>query len=118
MGASIIPVPDTEAQRQQAKATAPDAIPHFNEVIQSFPNTDYADLSYVQLGMCYEYLEQYDDAGKSYGDLIAKYTDKNGNPISPFSQNVVQAVAFARQRKAKILAYQYSIKAREQSEGQ
>ena len=118
MGASIIPVPDTEVQRQQARANAPAAIPHFNEVIKNFPNTDYADLSYVQLGMCYEYLDQYDDAEKAYGALIAKYTDENGNRISPFSQNVVQAVAFATQRKGRIMAYRLSIRAREQSEGQ
>ena len=116
LGASIIPVPDTDAQMVQAKANAPTAIPFFEEVIENFPDTDFADLSHVQLGMCYEYLEKYDDAEKSYGDLIAKYTDENGNSVSPFSQNVVQAVAFARQRKGKIMAYRLSIRAREQSQ--
>jgi hypothetical protein len=55
---------------------------------------------------------------KAYGDLVAKYTDENGNPVAPFSQNVVQAVTFARQRIAKVLAYLLSIKAREQSEAE
>ena len=118
MGAAMIPVPSTDAEKRQAKENSPKAIPYFEEVIESFPETDYADLSYVQLGMCYEYLEKWEDSEKAYGDLINKYTDANGNAVSPFSQNVVQAVAFARQRKGKIMAYRLSIKARKQSEGQ
>jgi tetratricopeptide (TPR) repeat protein len=116
LGASMIPVPTNDAETQAAKEKSPAAIPHFEDVINSFPNTDYADLSYVQLGMCYEYLEDWTKSEKAYGDLVAKYTDENGNPVAPFSQNVVQAVAFARQRKAKIMAYRLSLRAREQSQ--
>jgi hypothetical protein len=101
---------------KKAREAAPGAIPFFNEVIEKFPKTDYADLSYVQLGMSYEYLEDWKKSEKAYGDLVAKYTDASGNPIAPFSQNVVQALAFARQRKGKIMAYRLSIRAREQSE--
>jgi hypothetical protein len=41
-------------------------------------------------------LEQWDNAEKSYTRLIAKYTDKKGNAITPYSENVVQAVQFAK----------------------
>jgi tetratricopeptide (TPR) repeat protein len=102
----------------KAKEIAPKAVPYFNEVIEKFPNTDYADLSYVQLGMCYEYLENWEESEKSYGDLIKKYTDENGNPVAPYSQNVVQAVAYARRRKGDIMAYRLSIKAAQQAGGQ
>jgi len=96
------------------KANAPKAIPFFQEVINTLPNTDYADLSYVQLGLCYEYVEDWDNSEKAYGGLIRKYTDASGNPIAPFSENVVEAVRFAKDRKAKIMAYQIAIKASQQ----
>jgi tetratricopeptide (TPR) repeat protein len=116
LGAVLVPLPNTDEEMKKAREAAPNAIPYFNEVIEKFPKTDYADLSYVQLGMSYEYLEDWEKSEKAYGDLVAKYTDSNGNPIAPFSQNVVQALAFARQRKGKIMAYRLSIRAREQSE--
>jgi tetratricopeptide (TPR) repeat protein len=102
------------------KANAPKAVPYFEEVINTLPNTDYADLSYVQLGLCYEYLEQWRKAEDAYGTLIKKYTDANGNPITPFSESVVQALQFARDRKGKIMAYRLSIELQEkqQTEGQ
>jgi hypothetical protein len=61
------------------------------------------------LGLCYEYLEQWQESEDAYGGLINKYTDENGNPITPFSDNVVQAIRFARDRKGKIMAYRLSI---------
>jgi len=116
LGASLVPLPNTEAEIKKVKENTPKAVPYFNDVISNFPNTDYADLSYVQLGMCYEYLEQWEDAEKAYGSLIKKYTDESGNAIVPFSQNVVQAVQFARKRKTDIMAYRLSIRIQEQSE--
>jgi tetratricopeptide (TPR) repeat protein len=107
-----------EADIGAKKTNAPKAIPYFKEVIETLPNTDYADLSYVQLGLCYEYLEQWEEAENAYGELLQKYTDQDGNPISPFSENVVQAVQFARDRKGKIMAYRLSLKTQEQSGGQ
>ena len=102
------------------RANAPKAVPYFEEVINTLPNTDYADLSYVQLGLCYEYLEQWREAEDAYGTLIKKYMDANGNPITPFSESVVQALQFARDRKGKIMAYRLSIELQEkqQTEGQ
>ena len=114
-GMALVLMPNSEAKMKQAKENAPKAIPYFNEVIEKFPDTDYADLSYIQLGLCYEYLEQWKNAEKYYGDLVARYTDQDGNPITPSSQNVIQAVAFARQRKGKIMAYRLSIMTKEQS---
>ena len=72
-------------------------------MIEKFPNTDYADLSYAQLGLCYEYLEQWKEAAEAYGELIDKYTDENGNPVSPSSDSAAQAVRFARDRRRKIM---------------
>jgi len=114
LGASLVPF---GAGLEANKENAPKAIPYFKEVIATLPNTDHADLSYVQLGLCYEYLEQWEEAEKAYGDLIQKYTDADGNPVSPFSENVVQAVQFAKDRKAKIMAYRISIRTQQQSEG-
>ena len=98
------------------KANAPKAIPYFKEVINVLPNTDYADLSYVQLGLCYEYLEQWEESEAAYGGLIKKYTDENGNPIAPFSENVVQALRFATDRKGKIMAYRLSMQIQEKQQ--
>jgi tetratricopeptide (TPR) repeat protein len=98
------------------KANAPKAIPYFEEVINTLPNTDSADLSYVQLGLCYEYLEKWREAEDAYGELIKKYTDANGNPVTPFSESVVQALQFARERKGKIMAYRLSIELQEKQE--
>ncbi|MGQ9610350.1 MAG: tetratricopeptide repeat protein [bacterium] len=109
-------VPYESADIEKKKANAPRAIALFNEVINNYPDTDYADLSHVQIGLAYEILEQWENAEKAYTKLIAKYTDKKGNPITPFSENVVQAVQFARQRKSQILAYRMSLRAREQSQ--
>jgi len=100
---------------EKKRVNAPRAIALFNEVISGYPNTDYADLSLVQLGLAYEVLEQWDNAEKSYTRLIAKYTDKKGNAITPYSENVVQAVQFAKQRKTEILTYRMSLRARDQS---
>lgn len=112
-GAGLVPFDiDIELKR----ASAPQAIPLFKEVINTLPNTDYADLSYVQLGLCYEYLEKWQEGLDAYGELLTKYMDENGNTILPFSENVVQALQFARDRKAKIMAYLISIKAREESQ--
>jgi len=112
-GSALVPY---EMDLEMKKANAPKAIPYFKEVIATLPNTDYADLSYVQLGLCYEYLEQWDEAEGSYGGLIKKYTDENGNEITAFSENVVQAIGFAKERKAKIMAYRLSIRVRDQSQ--
>ena len=98
-GAKLVPY---EASLETKGANAPKAIPYFKEVIETVPNTDHADLSYVQLGLCYEYLGQWQDAEKAYEGLIQKYTDENGNPISPFSDNIIQALRFARDRIQKI----------------
>jgi len=95
------------------KANAPKAVPYFEEVVNTLPNTDYADLSYVQLGLCYEYLEDWKQAEDAYGTLIKKYTDANGNAITPFSESVVQAIQFAKDRKGKIMAYRLSIELQE-----
>ncbi|MFC1718012.1 hypothetical protein ACFL6S_30405, partial [Candidatus Poribacteria bacterium] len=65
--------------------------------------------SLVQLGMCYEYLEDWESSEKSYTDLINKYTDENGNRIAPFSQNVVQALEYAVRRKGDIMAYRLQL---------
>lgn len=112
-GASLVPY---DAEIALKMANAPQAIPFFKEVIATLPNTDYGDLSYVQLGLCYEYLEQWQEGLDAYGGLIGKYMDENGNTISPFSENVVQALQFARNRKGRIMAYLISIKAREESQ--
>ena len=101
---------------EKKKANAPQAIPYFKEVIDTLPDTDYADLSYVQLGLCYEYLEQWQQAEDAYGALIKKYTDANGNPITPFSDNVVQAIRFARDRKGKIMAYRLSLEVQQKQQ--
>jgi len=113
-GAALVPDNAREMSLEERKINAPKAIPLFKEVIEEFPDTDYAALSYVQLGLCYEYLEYWEGAEKAYEELIAKYTDQNANAISPSSQNVVQAVQFARNRKAKITAYRLHIEAKQQ----
>ena len=118
IGAALVPLPQTDEAMEKAKENAPGAIKYFDDVIAKFPNTDYADLSHVQLGMCHEYLENWEESEKSYGDLIKKYTDENGNLISPFSQNVLQALNYARRRKGEIMAYRLSLRAREQAGGQ
>ena len=112
-GAGLVPF---DSDIKLKRDNAPKAIPLFEEVINTLPDTDYADLSYVQLGLCYEYLEKWQEGLGAYGELIMKYTDENGNTISPFSENVVQALQFAKDRKAKIMAYLISIKAREESQ--
>lgn len=111
IGAALVPL------ATQAKESANEAIPYFDEVIEKFPKTEYADLSYVQLGMCYEYLDKWEDSEKAYGSLIKRYTDANGNPIAPFAQSVTQAVQYARRRKGEILAYRLQLRAQEQSGG-
>ena len=105
-GSALVPY---EAKLKTKEANAPKAINYFKEVIETLPNTDYADLSYVQLGLCYEYLEEWKEAEEAYGELIKKYTDKDGNPVTPFSEDVLQALRFARDRKARIMAYRISI---------
>ena len=114
IGFALVPF---DANIEVKKTNAPEAVTYFREVIDALPNTDYADLSYVQLGLCYEYLEKWEEAETSYGELIQKYTDENGNAISPFSENVVQAVRFARERKGKLMAYRISLRTQEQSGG-
>ena len=96
-------------------ANAPRAIPLFREVIEKFPDTEYADRSYYQLGQCYQLLEDWENSEKAYGELVARYTDEDGNPIPPSARSVVRAVKYARQRKGEIKAYRLSIKAKQQS---
>ena len=74
-GTALVPLPSNDTERQRNKENAPKAIPYFKDVIKRFPHTDYADLSYVQLGLCHEYLEHWDEAEKAYEALIRKYTD-------------------------------------------
>jgi len=40
-----------------------------------------------------------DNAISAYGKLLRKYTDSKGNPIVPYSDNVVSAVEFAKGRR-------------------
>ncbi len=102
IGAALIPLPQSDEAMRKAKEKAPEAIKYFNTVIAEFPNTDYADLSYVQLGMCYEYLEKWEEAEEAYEGLIQKYTDEKGNPITPFSENARAALRYARERLAQL----------------
>ena len=98
-GSVLVPV---HADMEVKKANASKAIHHFEDVIKRFPNTDHADFSYVQLGLCYEYLEQWEDAEEAYETLIQEYTDESGKPISPYSENFIQALRFARDRLQKL----------------
>jgi len=108
-------VPTEGTDPVQKKQNAPRAIPILNEIISTYPSTDIADLSYVQLGLCYEALEQWDNAVNAYGKLLKKYTDSKGNPIVPYTDNVVSAVEFAKGRRTQIMAFQASTKASQQS---
>ena len=108
-------VPTEGTDPAQKKQNAPRAIPILNEIISTYPNTDIADLSYVQLGLCYEALEQWDNAVNAYGKLLKKYTDSKGNPIVPYTDNVVSAVEFAKARRTQIMAFQASMRAAQQS---
>lgn len=100
---SLVPTEGTDAEKK--KANAPRAIQILNDIIANYPNTDIADLSYVQLGICYEALEQWDNAINAYGRLLKKYTDAKGNPIVPYSDNVVSAVEYAKGRRNQLLAF-------------
>ena len=102
IGVALVPLPQSDEAMRKVKEKAPEAIKYFNAVTAKFPNTDYADLSYVQLGMCYEYLEKWKEAEEAYEGLIQKYTDEKGNPITPFSENVRAALRYARERLAQL----------------
>jgi tetratricopeptide (TPR) repeat protein len=108
-------VPTEGTNPDVKRQNAPRAIPILNDIISTYPNTDVADLSYVQLGLCYESLEQWDNAISAYGKLLKKYTDSKGNPVVPYSENVVAAVEFAKGRRTSIMAFQASTKASKQS---
>lgn len=101
-GAALVPY---AADMEVKKANASQAIHRFRDVIKRFPHTDYADLSYVQLGLCHEYLEQWEKAEKAYEALIQKYTDEKGKPMSPYSENVRQALQFAKDRMHRLRMY-------------
>jgi len=109
----LVPTEGTDPEKK--RQNAPRAIPILNDIISTYPNTDVADLSYVQLGLCYEALEQWDNAISAYAKLLKKYTDAKGNPIVPYSDNVVAAVEFAKGRRTSIMAFQASMKASKQS---
>jgi len=111
-------VPPEGMATEQKKVNAPKAVALFEELIRTYPNTDLADLSYVQLGACYEVMEQWEDAEKAYGRLVAKYTDAKGNPVIPFSETVVQALQYAKTRRGQIVVYINSLKASKQQGGQ
>ncbi|HGJ66668.1 TPA: tetratricopeptide repeat protein, partial [bacterium] len=96
-------VPTAGTDPQTAKLNAPKAIQMFNQIISQYPNTDIADLSIVQIGLSYEAMEQWEEAANAYARLLKKYTDSRGNPIIPFSDNVVSAVEFAKGRRTQIL---------------
>lgn len=104
-------VPSAGTDPATAKANAPRAIQILNQIISQYPNTDIADLSIVQIGLSYEATEQWAEASNAYARLLKKYTDSRGNPIIPFSDNVVSAVEFAKQRRTQILNFQAASKA-------
>lgn len=99
-GYTLVPF---DADMEKRKTNAPKAIPYFQKIVDDLPNTDYAVLSYVQLGLCYEYLEKWDDAERVYKELISKYTDELGNPITHPSEIINQAIKFARERLKNLL---------------
>jgi TolA-binding protein len=113
MALQLVPTEGTDPEKK--RQNAPRAIQILNGVINTYPNTDIADLSYVQLGLCYESLEQWDNAVSAYGKLMKKYTDSKGNPIIPYTDSVVSAVGFAKGRRTQIMAFQASTKASKQS---
>jgi tetratricopeptide (TPR) repeat protein len=112
---ALLLVPTEGTNPDIKRQNAPKAIPILNNIISTYPNTDVADLSYVQLGLCYESLEQWDNAISAYGKLLKKYTDSKGNPIIPYSDNVVSAVEFAKGRRNSIMSFQSATKAAKQS---
>jgi hypothetical protein len=59
--------------------------------------------------LCYEALEQWDNAINAYGRLVKKYTDARGNPILPYSENVVAGVAYAKGRRTQLLFFKQQI---------
>jgi tetratricopeptide (TPR) repeat protein len=87
------------------KTNANEAIGYFKEILNKYPHTDYADLSRVQLGLCYEYLEEWEKAEKWYDSLIEKYTDDDGEIIKPFSEDIIRALEFSIERKNQLLFY-------------
>jgi len=104
-------VPTGGTDPQTARMNAPKAIQMLNQIIVDYPSTDIADLAIVQIGLSYEAMEQWDNASNAYARLLKKYTDSRGNPIIPFSDNVVSAVEFAKGRRTQILNFQAANKA-------
>jgi tetratricopeptide (TPR) repeat protein len=98
---NLVPVEGTDIEKK--KVNAPRAIQILNDLIANYPNTDIADISIVQIGLCYEALEQWDNATNAYARLLKKYTDARGNPIIPYTDDVVSALAYAKGRRTQLL---------------
>jgi tetratricopeptide (TPR) repeat protein len=98
-----------EAQRKKAQ----EVVDFFNNLIQKYPDTTSADIAYVQIGLAYEILEDWEKAMKAYETLRMKYVDESGKEIIPDSDSVIKALDYARQRYA--LVYQYYVSLQEKS---
>jgi tol-pal system protein YbgF len=66
----------------------PDAIARFNEFLQNFPSSEYADNALIWLGECY--LKQGDPASAAvaFEDVVKKYPDGNKVPDALYRQGI------------------------------
>lgn len=66
----------------------PDAIARFNEFLQNFPSSEYADNALIWLGECY--LKQGDPASAAvaFEDVVKKYPEGNKVPDALYRQGI------------------------------
>lgn len=98
-----------EAQRKKTQ----EVIDFFKKLIEKYPNTASAEIAYVQIGLAYELMEDWENAMKAYEALRMKYIDKQtGREIVPDRDDVLKALEYAKQRYAMVFAYYKSLQQR------
>ena len=65
----------TEALRLAQQEFFVDAIGKFKTLIEEFPDSDLADDSYYNIGLCYFHLNQFNKAIEAFQFLIANYPE-------------------------------------------
>ncbi len=116
LGSAVNPVlREGNADRRAATSVKKFANKHPHKMMQDWPSSgSKTRVAHMDEKDFYE--NEKSTTMEKAADVKIEYMDENGNTISPFSENVVQALQFARDRKAKIMAYLISIKAREESQ--
>jgi len=104
----------TKAQKGR-KQKLQQAITLFNQIAQKYPRTVASDFSRIQIAICYQLLRDWNNAAKSYENLVNKYARKYSKLENIPREHSRKAAIYAKDSFIKLSSYVQSVRVHRES---